>query len=84
MLARMNFASTLAANQKFNLATAVKAANASKTPEALLVVLRSTRSSTRAARRERHGGAVELPARDRRVDRQRRAAAGEGRPGWCT
>jgi uncharacterized protein (DUF1800 family) len=36
MLARMNFASTLAANQKFNLATAVKNANASKTPEALL------------------------------------------------
>ena len=36
MLARMNFASTLAANQKFKLATTVKAANASKTPEALL------------------------------------------------
>jgi uncharacterized protein (DUF1800 family) len=36
MLARMNFASTLAANQKFNLATAVKSAGASKTPEALL------------------------------------------------
>jgi uncharacterized protein (DUF1800 family) len=36
MLARMNFASSLAANQKFNLATAVKTANASTTPEALL------------------------------------------------
>ncbi len=36
MLARMNFASALAANQKFKLATSVKAANASKTPEALL------------------------------------------------
>ena len=36
MLARMNFASSLAANQKFNLATAVKTAGASKTPEALL------------------------------------------------
>jgi uncharacterized protein (DUF1800 family) len=36
MLARMNFASTLAGNQKFKLATAVKAANASTTPEALL------------------------------------------------
>src|SRR5882724_932336 len=36
MLARMNFASSLAGNQKFNLATAVKTANASKTPEALL------------------------------------------------
>ena len=36
MLARMNFASALAANQKFKLATTVKAANASKTPEALL------------------------------------------------
>lgn len=36
MLARMNFASTLAGNQKFNLATAVKTAGASKTPEALL------------------------------------------------
>jgi uncharacterized protein (DUF1800 family) len=36
MLARMNFASALAGNQKFNLATAVKAAGATKTPEALL------------------------------------------------
>ena len=36
MLARMNFASALAANQKFKLATTVKAANVSKTPEALL------------------------------------------------
>jgi uncharacterized protein (DUF1800 family) len=36
MLARMNFASTLAANQKFNLATAVKTAGVGKTPEALL------------------------------------------------
>jgi uncharacterized protein (DUF1800 family) len=36
MLARMNFASALAGNQKFNLATAVKTAGASKTPEALL------------------------------------------------
>ncbi len=34
MLARMNFASSLATNQKFNLATAAK--SASKTPEALL------------------------------------------------
>jgi len=36
MLARMNFASTLAGNQKFNLATAVKTAKATATPEALL------------------------------------------------
>ncbi len=36
MLARMNFASSLAANQKFKLATAVKDAGAGKTPEALL------------------------------------------------
>jgi uncharacterized protein (DUF1800 family) len=36
MLARMNFAATLAANQKFNLAAGVKAANASRTPDALL------------------------------------------------
>jgi uncharacterized protein (DUF1800 family) len=36
MLARMNYASTLAANQKFNLATAVKAAGAGVTPEAML------------------------------------------------
>jgi uncharacterized protein (DUF1800 family) len=36
MLARMNFASSLAANQKFNLATVVKTANASATPEAML------------------------------------------------
>jgi uncharacterized protein (DUF1800 family) len=39
MLARMNFASTLAANQKFKLATAVKAANVSKTPDALLAYM---------------------------------------------
>jgi len=39
MLARMNFASALAANQKFKLATTVKAANASKTPEALLAYM---------------------------------------------
>ena len=36
MLARMNFASALAGNQKFKLATAVKTANAYSTPEALL------------------------------------------------
>ena len=36
MLARMNFASALAGNQKFNLMTAVKTAAATKTPEALL------------------------------------------------
>src|SRR5471032_2596381 len=36
MLARMNFASTLAANQKFNLAAAVKAAAAARTPDAML------------------------------------------------
>jgi uncharacterized protein (DUF1800 family) len=36
MLARMNFASTIAFNQRFNLATAVRAANASGTPDALL------------------------------------------------
>src|SRR5580765_1382195 len=35
MLARMNFASTLAGNQKFNLATSVKKAKATATPEAL-------------------------------------------------
>jgi uncharacterized protein (DUF1800 family) len=35
MLARMNFASTLAANQKFNLVTALKAAKATATPETL-------------------------------------------------
>jgi uncharacterized protein (DUF1800 family) len=36
MLARLNFAASLAANQKFNLTTAVKAANAHRSPEALL------------------------------------------------
>ena len=36
MLARMNFASTLAGNQRFNLATAAKVGNAARTPEALL------------------------------------------------
>ena len=36
MLARMNFASSLAGNQRFNLATAVKMANAGRTPESLL------------------------------------------------
>jgi hypothetical protein len=32
----MNFAATLAGNQRFNLATGVKVANASRTPQALL------------------------------------------------
>ena len=36
MLARMNFASSLAGNQKFKLATAVKDAGVGKTPEAML------------------------------------------------
>jgi uncharacterized protein (DUF1800 family) len=36
MLARMNFASALAGNQRFNLTTAVKTAGSGKTPEALL------------------------------------------------
>jgi len=36
MLSRMNFASSLAANQKLKLATAAKSASASSTPEALL------------------------------------------------
>ena len=36
MLSRMNFASALAANQKFNLATALKTVGATRTPEALL------------------------------------------------
>ena len=36
MLARMNFAASLASNQKFKLATTVKTASASSTPEALL------------------------------------------------
>jgi uncharacterized protein (DUF1800 family) len=36
MLARMNFASTLSANQKFNLATGVKNAGTGKTVDALL------------------------------------------------
>jgi uncharacterized protein (DUF1800 family) len=39
MLARMNFASSLAANQKIKLATAVKDAGAGKTPEQLLAYL---------------------------------------------
>jgi uncharacterized protein (DUF1800 family) len=36
MLSRMNFASSLAANQRFNLATAVKKAGTGTTPEAML------------------------------------------------
>jgi uncharacterized protein (DUF1800 family) len=36
MLARLNFAAQLAANQRFNLATAVRTANAAGSPEALL------------------------------------------------
>jgi uncharacterized protein (DUF1800 family) len=39
MLARLNFAATLAANQKFSVANAVKAANAHRTPEALLAFI---------------------------------------------
>jgi uncharacterized protein (DUF1800 family) len=36
MLARMNFAASLAANQKFNLATAAKASASTRSPESLL------------------------------------------------
>lgn len=36
MLARMNFAATLAANQRFNLATAARSASAGRSPEELL------------------------------------------------
>jgi uncharacterized protein (DUF1800 family) len=36
MLARMNFAASLAANQKFNLATAAKASASARSPESLL------------------------------------------------
>jgi uncharacterized protein (DUF1800 family) len=39
MLARLNFAASLAANQKFNLATAVKAAGAHQSPDALLAFI---------------------------------------------
>ena len=39
MLARLNFAASLAANQKFNLTSAAKAANANGSPEALLAFL---------------------------------------------
>jgi Protein of unknown function (DUF1800) len=36
MLARMNFASTLAFNQRFNLGTSLRLANAMRTPETVL------------------------------------------------
>ena len=49
-----------------------------QTPDALLVVRRSTRWRHAPLDADGDGGAVELPARHRRVDRQRRAAAGEG------
>jgi uncharacterized protein (DUF1800 family) len=39
MLARLNFAASLAANQKFSVTTAVKAANAHRSPEALLAFI---------------------------------------------
>jgi uncharacterized protein (DUF1800 family) len=39
MLARLNFGATLAANQKFNLTNAVKAADAHRSPEALLAFI---------------------------------------------
>src|SRR5262249_8945883 len=39
MLARVNFAASLAGNQKFNVATAVKVADAHRSPEALLAFI---------------------------------------------
>src|SRR5262249_27025603 len=39
MLSRLNFAASLAGNQKFNLTTAIKAANAHRSPEALLAFI---------------------------------------------
>ena len=74
MLARMNFASTLASNQRFNLATA--AAPHATTPETLLSYVLDPCDG--AARQRREVGAGELSARDRPLDRQRGAAAGEG------
>jgi uncharacterized protein (DUF1800 family) len=57
MLARMNFASTLAANQKFNLAAAVKAAGAERRPGDARVLLRSA-ARHRADGSERHDGVL--------------------------
>jgi len=39
MLSRLNFAASLASNQKFNLTTAVKTAGANRSPEALLAFI---------------------------------------------
>ena len=77
MLARMNFASTLAANQRFNLATAVKARERREDAGGAAVAFRR-RARHGAARRRRDGGVVDVSARDRRLDRQRRAAPGQG------
>ena len=77
MLARMNFASTLAANQKFNLATAVKTPDASRRRRrcsSYFVDALVTAPLDAGVIAE----LVDVSARHRRLDRQRRAAPGEG------
>ena len=78
----MNFASTLAANQRFNLARGGRS-RMRRSPEALLsYVLDALRAG--AARRVGDARSCSSYLRgDRRLDRQRRAAAGEGRRAWC-
>ena len=80
MLARMNFASSLASNQKFNLARAAKPA--SSTPDALLSYFLDGPGHA-GPRLVGEGGAGQLSSRDRRLDRQRRAAAVEVRRVSC-
>ena len=74
MLARMNFASTLAANQKFRLATAAAARAAARRRVVDFVLTRLTPISER----RRTAISSSYAARGRRVDRIGRAAADKG------
>ena len=71
MLARMNFASTLAANQRFNLARDAQPYR--QTPERVLEYMLA-RFRTMGSRRPQTDGDVGVPAIDG-VDRHRRATA---------
>ena len=77
MLARMNFASTLAANQRFNLARSATSFRA--TPEALLDFFMFERLSPAPIRSAAVQRAVDVSDRRRAVDRLGRAGRYEDR-----
>ena len=83
MLARMNFASALAGNQKFKLATRGQPTTRRR-PDELLVVRARLAQDAAAFDRARDDGSAQLPGGDRPLDRQRRRRCRTKSPAWCT